>query len=178
MDIVIRRVKKEDARKIAVLHQRSWQAAYRGIMDDNYLNALLPDRWETAFLGHFDKNGVLKTSAPAGYLLLTDGVAAGALYIGPAHEAGEPPDVGEVYSVYLLPIYWGLGLGSKLLRHGLWQLAAQGYRRCVVWVLSANERARAAYQKEGFEPDGRTNWVQVGAQRLQQARYSCSLDQA
>lgn len=39
----IRRATPEDALAIAHVHVRSWQAAYRGLIDDEFLDALRPE---------------------------------------------------------------------------------------------------------------------------------------
>jgi hypothetical protein len=35
--VIIRRAGAEDAMRIAIVHVRSWQAAYRGLMPQGYL---------------------------------------------------------------------------------------------------------------------------------------------
>jgi hypothetical protein len=39
----IRNARPDDALHVAAVHVRSWQAAYRGLLDDEYLDALRPE---------------------------------------------------------------------------------------------------------------------------------------
>ena len=44
MDIIIRNVKKEDLPSVVDIKITGWQAAYKGIIDDDYLNNLTNER--------------------------------------------------------------------------------------------------------------------------------------
>lgn len=61
---------------------------------------------------------------------------------------------GEVWAFYLLPDVWGSGLATDLMVHTETRLRAEGFHSAVLWVLKDNPRARAFYEKHGWELTG------------------------
>ncbi|MDQ3703226.1 MAG: GNAT family N-acetyltransferase [Chloroflexota bacterium] len=55
-------------------------------------------------------------------------------------------DERELHALYVLPAYWGQGVGHRLLAAAgpVWEL----------WVLRDNARARRFYERHGWRPDG------------------------
>ncbi len=158
-----------DAESIARVHVQSWQAAYRGLVPDSFLDAL---RWEER-LQRWE--GLLADSSPArGSTLVAvtgqDNVV-GFVSTGPARDediAGR--GFVEVYAIYVSPGAWGRGEGTSLIR------AAQAAvpRRApglVLWVLTGNERGRRFYERIGFRPDDATKVVDIGGRQLDELRY-------
>lgn len=100
---VIRAARVADASQIAVVHVRSWQGAYRGLLPQAYLDGLDPaervGRWERSLAEAANDdgcNGVLVADA-SGTLLGFVGYSAS--------RDGEvdPARVGEIDAIYLLP---------------------------------------------------------------------------
>ena len=60
---------------------------------------------------------------------------------------------GEIVALYILPAYYGTGLGQALLDAACERLT--GYGRIRLDVLEKNARAIRFYEKNGFVPDGR-----------------------
>lgn len=54
----------------------------------------------------------------------------------------------EVYTLYVMPPSWGMGVGSALME----QVPAGDI--VSLWVAEGNQRARRFYARQGFEPDG------------------------
>ena len=65
---------------------------------------------------------------------------------GPTSE----PGVMKLHKLYLLPQMHGRGLGSLLLRHCMKEARALGAKRLILTVNKRNEKAIAAYQRNGF----------------------------
>lgn len=61
---------------------------------------------------------------------------------------------GEVWAFYFHPDVWGSGLASELMLHTEERLQAEGFTTSVLWVLKDNHRARAFYEKHGWQPTG------------------------
>ncbi len=76
----------------------------------------------------------------------------------------------ELYSIYLVPEYWGVGLGGRL-----WEAARSGIPSDAsgvsLWVLEGNDRARAFYEGQGFRPDGRRETTTRAGRELPEVRY-------
>jgi len=151
--VEVRRARPSDAAKIAAVHVASWQAGYRGLIPQDYLDGLDPARWTARRiqrLEHIDwsREGCFVIADDAGEL-------SGFTHIGPTRDDDTDISIiGEVYAIYLAPPAWGKGLGRGLMAAGLAQLASCGYSEATLWVLSSNERARRFYQAAGFGPDG------------------------
>lgn len=62
----------------------------------------------------------------------------------------------ELYAFYFHPIAWGKGAASTLMEYTEERLRAEGFAAAVLWVLDDNPRARAFYEKHGWEASGMT----------------------
>jgi len=148
-EVVIREAVEADAVEMGRLHVRAWQAAYRGIMPDEYLDGLRPEDRIEMWRGHLsraDRSPLL--------VAVSSDVVVGFAVFG-AEAAAEPaPSCGELYAMNVDPDSWGQGLGRLLLRSVMEALVATGYREAVLWVVPQNDRARALYESEGWVPDG------------------------
>lgn len=165
-DVVCRAATPADVPAIAGVRVRSWQAAYRGSVPQDYLDALDVDA-ETA----------RRTGRPLDgqHVAVVDGSVVGWLGVGP-YRADEGEDVpgpscGEIAAIYALPGVWGRGVGRRLLAYGLGELRRLGLSPVLLWVLVANERARRFYERAGFTADGPVVGFEVGGATLPEMRY-------
>ena len=142
----------DDAAQIATVHVRSWQAAYRGLLPQDYLDQLDPTdrlkRWQDTVLGaDWPRDGVIVAAL--------DGKICGFAVFGPTRDTdGDPRRIGEIAAIYLLPAAWGKGIGRSLMADALGYLAAAGYVQATLWALESNARARRFYAKDGWVEDG------------------------
>ncbi|MDI1461509.1 GNAT family N-acetyltransferase [Catellatospora sp. KI3] len=144
-DIMLRAAGADDGPAIAAVQQTAWRATYGDLnpaMVDGLDPARTADNWARA------------AADPARRLRLAerDAKVVGYALSGPAES--EPPGVGELDAVYLLPAAHGLGAGRLLVEDALTSLAGLGCDECVAWVVAANTRARGFYEHVGFRPDG------------------------
>ena len=123
---------------VSRVFQRGWQGAYRGIVPDAYLDALPEDGWVDA----------LAQPGRRTLLLRRGEQIAGACSFGPGRDPGRE-EWGEIYSIYLLPGQTGRGLGGRLLRAALSEMAG---RPIFLWVMEENARACRFYRRFGFAP--------------------------
>ena len=144
----IRHAQLEDADSIGAIQVHAWQAAYRGVMPDAYLDELDAD--DRAAYWHHQVLALL----PAQRLevIVDDGVVVGFAAAGPEHD-GQAAGVGELYAINVDPQVWGRGLGRALLRSVTAELAGLGYREAVLWVVPQNDRARRFYESEQWRDD-------------------------
>lgn len=78
---------------------------------------------------------------------------------------------GEVWTLYVLPEYWGKGYGGALLRHSVNWLTEQGFERIYLWALETNQRARRFYEKNGFIETADTLSCELGGVTVTDIRY-------
>lgn len=167
VDYVIRKAQIQDSEDMGSIHVRAWQAAYRGIMPNDYLDGLrAEDRsamWRRSF-----------ANPPPGQQLrvvLVGEEVAGFAEFGLEESESPGPDVGQLYAINLDPSHWGRGLGRALLREVTQALADSDYRYAVLWVAPENVRARGLYESEGWIDDGSSQNAEVLGVTVQEMRY-------
>lgn len=154
----------DDLAAVASVYARSWRHAYRGIVPQGFLDALSEGFWQ---LG-------LEQSADRTFVAREGGETVGVCTYGPARVEAFV-GWGEVVSLYVLPERTGGGIGSKLLDAALGALAAEGFERAYLWVLTDNAPARAFYERRGFRLLERENVVEIAGEQLREACYAKAL---
>ena len=157
MSFAIRKVLPEDAREYIACHIACWQAAYKGLMPDDYLAGMsdsLDERTER-FLGE------LENPAFTFYCATENDSIIGRLIIGPSRDE-DKPGAGEIGALYLLPDYWGCGYGRRMMDFAVDALKQAGYGELIVWTLIENKRGRRFYESYGFTHDGSTREYNLG----------------
>ncbi|WP_369904258.1 GNAT family N-acetyltransferase [Amycolatopsis sp. CA-126428] len=142
-----------DAPAIGEIHVRSWQAAYAGLIPAEFLARLSASSRAAAWARRIgDGGGVLVAEE--------DGVIAGFAAFGPS----------QLYALYLLPEFWGRGLGRTLHDRVVEELSGDS---AVLWVLATNERAKAFYVRQGWVDDGarQTETIDDGRVTLEEMRF-------
>lgn len=173
----IRPARIEDAEALARVHVRSWQAAYIGLIPQQYLDNLVVDarrldRWnrtlaETAW----PRSGTLVA-------VLDDRVVA---FVGISPSRDDDQDsatVGEVQAIYAVPEVWRRGIGCALMTSAMAALTDAGYSFATLWVLDTNRRARKFYEAGPWRIDGATKREHAGQFVFQEIRYRCELPPA
>ena len=141
LSIEVRRADPRDARAISEVHRTAWIAAYSGMIPHRPLVQMLERRredwWRRA------------TRGPSTLLVLeVAGKIAGYATIGMNRVPALKQD-GEIYELYLLPEYQGIGLGSYLFRECRAVLGGLGMNGLVVWCLEENDNAVTFYRAMG-----------------------------
>jgi len=165
----IRAATADDAPALGPVHVDSWRAAYRGLVPDARLDALDCERRAQSF------RQWLEDADSAIFVTECAGRVVGFLTLGASRDADVDPKVtGEVMGIYLDPDHWRQGLGGTLCRHAENVLSRRGYTQVTLWVFAGNPRARRFYEAMGFEPDGASRELNVGAP-LEAVRYRKAL---
>lgn len=170
----IRSALPSDARAIAVVHIRSWQAAYRDLLPAPYLDALGIGLDERTAAWH---DRLSSPGAPT--VLLAEGTA-GAVEAFSCFRPWsgvelDPSVTAEPATLYAVPEAWGRGVGRALLAATTEAMRAAGFRAAGLWVLEGNVRARAFYEAAGWRPDGVDGVEETGGRMLRELRYRATL---
>jgi GNAT superfamily N-acetyltransferase len=143
--VTVRRAEPADARAIAEVHVRTWQAAYRHAFPAEVLDNLDVDEREA--LGR----RLLESKEEEIWVAEDGGRIVGFAAAGPSRtEEGSA----ELYAIYVLPEAWGTGAGPGLMAAVKDWFASEGYATAMLWVLADNPRARRFYEREGWRVDG------------------------
>ncbi|HKN51627.1 MAG TPA: GNAT family N-acetyltransferase [Amycolatopsis sp.] len=162
-----------DATAIGEINVLSWQAAYSGLLPDDFLRRLSAEarsRMWADVLGGPDRSGTVLVVETAG----AERHLAGFVAFGPPRgHAGT--ELGQLYALYLHPRHWDRGLGRLLHERAVQALADDGYRTAILWVLATNERAKNFYARHGWRPDGGKQAERMEGVTLDEIRYRRSL---
>ena len=143
------RVGREDDRgEIARVHVRSWQVAYRGLIDDDFLDGLRPE--QRAGIYEF---GAVAAGETETIVAAVEGEIVGFSAFGPCRDE-DAEGAGEIYALYVDPEHAGAGVGRALLLESRRRLGEAGFDDGVLWVLLGNESAERFYAADGWRRDG------------------------
>jgi ribosomal protein S18 acetylase RimI-like enzyme len=152
---IIRKARPGDAEALATVFADSWRQAYGGIIPHMHLENIIRRRgvaWWKDAVRH------------EGHLIVCEanGSIAGYATCGAARSRGRYQ--GEIYELYLHPLYQGLGLGEYLFEACRSTLDIRGLNGVIVWALSDNAIAADFYWRRGGRP------VSARAERFGNAR--------
>jgi phosphinothricin acetyltransferase len=168
--VVIRHAIPGDEVAIGVVHVRAWQAAYRGVMPDDYLAAISADERATMWAERIRRNDL-----PPVLVVEVDGTVAGFTDYGRQRPSPDAAEAGELYAINLDPAVWGRGIGRRLLRQVMDALRSLGYREAILWVVTQNTRARTLYESEGWRCDDIVVDDEVLGVTVTETRYRVTL---
>jgi GNAT superfamily N-acetyltransferase len=137
----IRKAEPRDAREIADVHEAAWVGAYAGIIPHRALTAMINRRgvswWASAIRRSATVLVVEMGETIVGYATLG------------RNRARQLNFEGEIYELYLLPQYQGIGLGTRLFEAAREKLRSHGLKGLVVWALEDNGGAVSFYHGRG-----------------------------
>jgi len=175
--MIVRPAGPGDAPGIATVHVRSWQAAYRGLLPQDFLDGMVvsaerADRWRQ----------IVGADAAAGrvtFVATSDAGDAdtvlGFAHMAPARDGDADATTGELIAIYALPDAFGTGVGRALMRAGLDWLTAAGYTQASLWVLEGNARAIRFYEAAGWRDDGTGKTDELAGVTVIERRYRRAL---
>jgi GNAT superfamily N-acetyltransferase len=173
-----------DAAALAAVHVRTWQAAYAGLLPQDYLDALHPSQREPGWqrwLSEIKPPAAIlvwtaETKTAAETKAETDTGPAGFVAVTPSRDPdADPGETGEITAIYLLPSCQGRGAGRELMAAAVDHLTVSGFRQATLWVLDSNVRARRFYEAAGWRPDGAAKVDESRGIRLDEVRYRRTL---
>lgn len=136
--MIIRKAMEGDAHGIAQVHVKSWQEAYKGIINQEYLDQLkVEDRlalWEQVLSSSIEESPVYVAVNAKDQIV---GFASFGM-----ERLNKQKSEAELYAIYILNEYKRQKIGTQLLSFGLKALINQNYKSLVVWVLAKNPSRR------------------------------------
>jgi GNAT superfamily N-acetyltransferase len=158
----VRGAKQGDAKVLARVFKDSWLLAYRGIIPHLHLDSMIRQRtadwWRDA----------VKTGDST-LVLELGGNIAGYATLGSSRARGRYQ--GEIYELYLDPVYQGLGLGEHLFEGCRHVLDMRKLNGLIVWALLDNTAACDFYWRRGGRPVAST-FQRIGGERLEKVAFA------
>jgi ribosomal protein S18 acetylase RimI-like enzyme len=171
-DMHVRTAWSSDAAAMGALVVRAWQAAYRGLMPDDYLDDLTvddrADLWTRVLTGELDPPRAVFVAEDDG------GRVVGFVAVGGEMDVADATR-GEVYALNVDPGRWGHGVGRALLAAGCGHLRVAGFATAVLWVHRDNARACRFYRAAGWRADGTERRADALGVEVPEVRYHHSL---
>jgi GNAT superfamily N-acetyltransferase len=161
-NIIVRRGKSADAKELANIFRDSWRLAYRGIIPHLHLESMIrrrgADWWVTAMRSG---EGIL--------VIELDRSLAGYASCGKSRTRSKYQ--GEIYELYLAPLYQGIGLGERLFEACRHALDMRGLNGLIIWSLIENDAAVDFYWRRGGRPVGQSSEL-IGGAKLQKIAFA------
>jgi len=154
MSVSYREGAADDAAAISALFKRSFSDTFGHLYPaedlESFLATMTPDRFRGELADErFD------------FVIAEDrGTIAGYVKLGPAELPVEtPPDTVELCQLYVLSEWHGNGVASALMDRALRVVHERGAKHVQLGVYVENHRARRFYERYGFEPVGRYDFM-------------------
>lgn len=160
----------DDAMAAARVHVRAWQAAYRGLMPEDYLAGLRAE--ERAQRYDFANQDPAR---PRTLVAVEADTVLGFATTSPARDE-DAAGQGELCALYVEPDCWGRGIGGALAAAARNDLYRLGFRKAVLWVAAGNARAERFYRADGWTRDGSQRARQIWNVSVNTVRYDRVLD--
>ena len=153
--VSVRLATPADAIDLAEVHKRSWEAAYTGIIPDDYIrekNATRTAQWQEIVTG----------ANTTRYAIVKDGIIVGLMCLDQAGDDDLSSDVYELQAIYLHPGYFRQGIGTIAMRFAFDKARSLGKTAIILWVLADNADSICFYEKCGFAADGTSKELEYG----------------
>lgn len=157
-----------DVRAIAEVHSKAVIAAYRDVLPPGVFDPehVAPAKAEKEFRELFEGFGSNDTQLKA----VADGTVIGICTCGDDRELNEE-GTGYLQRVYVDPEWWNRGIATALVDRAIELITGLGFKKAALQVLENNMKARAFYEKRGWQYE-QTVRVKIVGKEL---RYTKSL---
>ena len=160
--ITVRNAEKEDVRQIAEILVEDWQKAYRGIIDDAFLDSM-----------SVDQRCEIEGKRYRKYVVADDGTEI--LGYAWLETAGDEPADCEVIALYVRYAKRKMGTGRLLLQYAMRHFRESGKKKMIIWCLKENHESRKFYEKAGGK-EFRTGTHPWGGREYEMVSYLYDLD--
>jgi ribosomal protein S18 acetylase RimI-like enzyme len=169
--VIIRQARRDDALRIAAVHVETWRTAYPRLLPESVLAGLSVEAERTAW-ERFLSDGPAET-----WVGLVEGIVVGWAVLGPPQDDDLDPALAqELRGLYLLPRFWGRGVGRTLCQTAEDRMRGRGAQTAVLWVHEQNQRARRFYERRAYRLEtGRAKTLAYGGMQTPAVRYRKTL---
>jgi GNAT superfamily N-acetyltransferase len=160
-----------DAKTIAEIHASAAQAAYKGLVPDEHLNAMALDKRQAYW------REAIEFSEPQVHVAMDGDKMVGFVGFDRSRDKGSRPTTGEIWAIYAAPDHWGRGVGLALWDAARDGLQEEGCTQVTVWLPLRNERALRFHELAGFKVEMSTAKTSViGGIKLEEIRLKRAIN--
>jgi GNAT superfamily N-acetyltransferase len=156
VNVSIRLANTADIPEIARVHLESTKAGYRGFVPDQMLDGLSLEGRVQLWNDRFEAFSLISRV----WVAESSGSAIGFCSAG---VAGRPDAIShgvtedaEIYSLFISPSHWRIGVGLKLANLAINYLRDNNFKSVILWTIIGNIGARRFYEYIGFFDDSVT----------------------
>ena len=156
---MIRYYKKEDIDEIAKIITEDWKIAYKGIIDEEYLEKLYyKEKAERIRKKYQEQKSIVYVDKEIkGYCRLKE-----------SEEEGKK--IGEIEGLYVKYNQRGKEIGRLLVKEAMKILKERGYKEVIIWCLKENIKARGFYEKIGGKLY-KERYIEIGQKVYKEVSY-------
>ena len=167
MNIEYRAAKVEDATGIATVEVLAQQIAYRHFLPASHLdNMSVSDRTQVWY-------GFIQSDDPTQIIVAAhDERVIGWMRIGKYRD----PEMGYIFDLFVLPDYWGKGIGKSLMYNASQVFKENGHKAALLYAFEENMRSRRFYERLGWSLDGRVYDKEISGVPVRFLCYKLTLE--
>lgn len=142
-NVIIRNVKKEDLWSVSSIVVDGWKSAYRGIIDNEFLDSLKIEDNYNRRLKDYRENGFIVAE-------INNEVVGFCRYTINNLFSQEIKDVDcELCAIYVKPDRKRQGIGTSLFQYVIQEQKKNENKNMILWCLKENYNSRKFYEKMG-----------------------------
>lgn len=162
-NIILRNIEKEDIPAIVDIQISGWQTAYKGIVDDLFLNAMNREERIKQRFQDYNQGGFIVAK-------LNTQIVGYCRYVNSNTLSPETPEADcELSALYVKPNLKSNGIGTKMFQYVINEFKTQNKTKMIIWCLKDNYPSRNFYEKMGGKiikerpiTIGNKDYVEVG----------------
>ena len=132
----------EDAPRVADIHTRAWQVAYKGILDQKLLDEIDVQEREMMW-----RDRIIPNPERVNLVFENEGRIKGWAAFGTSSDDGQTQ---ELIGIYVDPFHFREGVGTELWKATSTLMLEENPKHLALWVLEDNKQAISFYKKIGF----------------------------
>ena len=160
-EIKIRQAKPEDIEAISNIKVKGWQNAYRGIIDNEYLDNMNVEHVIIKNRENFNKQNFIVAE-------MNQTVVG---FCGYSYNCENNTDADcELIGIYVKPELKRNGIGRELIKYVIDECKNAGRRKLILWCLKKNYLAREFYEAMGGIA-AKIRWMSIGEKQYEMISY-------
>lgn len=168
-NIIIRNVKKVDLWSVSSIVVEGWKSAYKGIIDNEFLDSLKVEDNYNRRLKDYQENGFIVAE-------IDNEVVGFCRYTINNLFSQEEKDIDcELCAIYVKPNLKRQGIGKALFNYVIQEQKKNNNKNMILWCLKENHNSRRFYEKMGGNLYGEKE-IEKGGKKYKEVGYRYDLN--
>lgn len=142
-NIIIRNIEEKDIPSVVDIQISGWKTAYKGIIDDDFLNSMNRDKKIEQRRKDYQKEGYIVAE-------INKEIVGFCRYVDNNTYTPNMPEIDcEIVALYVKPDLKYNGIGTKLFEFAMNEFKNKNRTKMIIWCLKDNEPSKRFYTKMG-----------------------------